>query len=190
VTNQYGCLHPKEGRIGQKDSRFGKYFQGKRRVQIPASCVRILSISCRVHPGDSVSTINGTINRWHTYRASAKLIQLPHCPECASEYNFQDGGMLVCPSCAHEWSVIKRVEVANDDALIVRDSNENALKDDNTVVVIKDLKVWAASSAIRVGTKVRDIRLVDPNNFAGHDIDCKIDGFGAMQLKSEFVKKE
>jgi protein PhnA len=98
--------------------------------------------------------------------------------------------MLVCPSRAHEWSVIKIVEVANDDALIVRDSNEDVLKDDNTVVVIKDLKVWGASSAIRVGTKVRDIRLVDPNNFAGHDIDCKIDGFGAMQLKSEFVKKE
>jgi protein PhnA len=98
--------------------------------------------------------------------------------------------MLMCPSCAHEWTATNIVEAAIDgDALIVRDSNGNLLKDGDSVVVIKDLKVRGASSAIKVGTKVRDIRLVDPNNFAGHDIDCKIDGFGAMQLKSEFVKK-
>ena len=96
----------------------------------------------------------------------------------------------MCPSCAHEWSATNTVDAANDgDALIVRDSNGNLLKDGDSVVVIKDLKVRGASSAIKVGTKVRDIRLVNPDEFAGHDIDCKIDGFGAMQLKSEFVKK-
>ena len=96
----------------------------------------------------------------------------------------------MCPSCAHEWSEAGSADKAIDgDALIVRDSNGNLLKDGDSVVVIKDLKVRGASSAIKVGTKVRDIRLVNPDEFAGHDIDCKIEGFGAMQLKSEFVKK-
>jgi len=95
----------------------------------------------------------------------------------------------MCPSCAHEWSATKMVDAVNGDALIVRDSNGNILNDGDSVVVIKDLKVRGASSAIKVGTKVRGIRLVNPDEFAGHDIDCKIDGFGAMQLKSEFVKK-
>jgi protein PhnA len=118
------------------------------------------------------------------------MSQLPPCPKCASEYTYRDGGMLMCPSCAHEWSESGSVEGATEvDALTVRDANGNPLKDGDSVVVIKDLKVRGASSAIKVGTKVREIRLIDPNEFAGHNIDCKIEGFGAMQLKSEFVKK-
>ena len=108
----------------------------------------------------------------------------------AAEYTYQEGGMLMCPSCGHEWMATKMTDAVNDDdVLIVRDSNGNVLKNGDSVVVIKDLKVRGASAAIKVGTKVRDIRLVDPDEFAGHDIDCKIDGFGAMQLRSEFVKK-
>lgn len=98
--------------------------------------------------------------------------------------------MFMCPSCAYEWSESESAGSATEiDSLVVRDSNGNVLKDGDSVVVIKDLKVRGASSAIKVGTKVREIRLIDPNEFAGHNIDCKIEGFGAMQLKSEFVKK-
>ncbi|MEQ1593275.1 MAG: zinc ribbon domain-containing protein YjdM [Thiobacillaceae bacterium] len=108
---------------------------------------------------------------------------LPACPKCGSEYAYEDGAMLVCPECAHEWS--KDAAAGADDARVVRDSNGNALQDGDTVTVIKDLKVKGSSAVVKVGTKVKNIRIVEGD----HDIDCKIDGIGAMQLKSEFVKK-
>ena len=108
---------------------------------------------------------------------------LPQCPQCGSEFAYEDGTMLVCPECAHEWS--KDAPTATEDTKVVRDSNGNVLVDGDTVTVIKDLKVKGSSSVVKVGTKVKNIRLVEGD----HDIDCKIDGIGAMQLKSEFVKK-
>ncbi len=108
---------------------------------------------------------------------------LPQCPQCGSEFAYEDGTMLVCPECAHEWS--KDAAAATDDTKVVRDSNGNVLVDGDTVTVIKDLKVKGSSSVVKVGTKVKNIRLVEGD----HDIDCKIDGIGAMQLKSEFVRK-
>jgi protein PhnA len=109
---------------------------------------------------------------------------LPPCPKCNSEYTYEDGTLYVCPECGHEWSKEAGAESA-DDTLVVRDAHGNLLQDGDTVTIIKDLKVKGASSALKVGTKVRNIRLVEGD----HNIDCKIDGFGAMQLKSEFVKK-
>ena len=105
------------------------------------------------------------------------------CPHCQCEYGYQDGALWVCPECAHEWS---SEVVANDDGgRVVRDANGNVLQDGDSVTVIKDLKVKGSSSVVKVGTKVKNIRLVDGD----HDIDCKIDGIGSMGLKSEFVKK-
>ncbi|WP_294379080.1 zinc ribbon domain-containing protein YjdM [uncultured Clostridium sp.] len=109
--------------------------------------------------------------------------KLPNCPKCDSEYTYEDGSLLICPECAHEWTMGNENE--SSDELIVKDSNGNILKDGDSVIVIKDLKVKGASSALKKGTKVKNIRLVDGD----HNIDCKIDGFGAMSLKSEFVKK-
>ena len=109
--------------------------------------------------------------------------QLPNCPKCNSEYTYEDGNLLVCPECAYEWAPGSEAE--NGDELVVKDANGNILKDGDTVTVIKDLKVKGSSSPIKIGTKVKNIRLVDGD----HNIDCKIDGFGAMSLKSEFVKK-
>ena len=108
---------------------------------------------------------------------------LPKCPQCGSEFTYDDGTQYVCPECAHEWP--KDATAATDDAKAVRDANGNLLADGDTVTVIKDLKVKGSSSVVKVGTKVKNIRLVEGD----HDIDCKIDGIGAMQLKSEFVKK-
>ncbi len=108
---------------------------------------------------------------------------LPNCPKCHSEFTYADGEMFVCPECAHEWP--QQATVSADDRRVVRDSNGNELADGDSVTVIKDLKVKGSSSVVKVGTKVKNIRLVE----ADHDIDCKIDGIGAMQLKSEFVKK-
>lgn len=112
---------------------------------------------------------------------------LPHCPKCNSEYTYEDGQMLVCPECAHEWSATVATEAAaeTDGAKVVKDSAGNVLQDGDTVSVIKDLKLKGSSLVVKVGTKVKNIRLCDGD----HDIDCKIDGIGAMQLKSEFVKK-
>ena len=108
----------------------------------------------------------------------------PNCPECGSEYTYEDGTMYVCPECAHEWA--KDATVQNtDNEKVVRDANGNVLKDGDTITVIKDLKVKGSSSVVKVGTRVKNIRLVDGD----HDIDCKIDGIGAMKLKSGFVKK-
>jgi len=108
---------------------------------------------------------------------------LPNCPKCNSEFTYEDGAMFVCPECAHEWP--KDAAESGDDRRVVRDSNGNVLADGDSVTVIKDLKVKGSSLVVKVGTKVKNIRLVDGD----HDIDCKIDGIGAMQLKSEFVKK-
>jgi len=112
------------------------------------------------------------------------MSDLPHCPECNSEYTYEDGTMFICPECAHEWSQDAAAENSDNDA-IVKDSNGNELSDGDTVNVIKDLKVKGSSLVVKVGTKVKNIRLVEGD----HDIDCKIDGIGAMKLKSEFVKK-
>ena len=108
---------------------------------------------------------------------------LPNCPKCNSEYTYEDGQLLVCPECAHEWSPEVAGEVS--DERVIKDANGNVLQDGDTVTVIKDLKVKGSSSVIKIGTKVKNIRLIDGD----HDIDCKIDGFGAMKLKSQFVKK-
>ena len=108
---------------------------------------------------------------------------LPNCPECKSEYTYEDGNMLVCPMCAYEWSLEDASGV--EEEKVYRDANGNVLQDGDTVSVIKDLKVKGSSSTLKQGTRVKNIRLVDGD----HNIDCKIDGFGAMKLKSEFVKK-
>ncbi len=108
---------------------------------------------------------------------------LPACPQCNSEYTYEDGDMYICPECAHEWD--KNASVATEATKEVRDANGNVLQDGDTITVIKDLKVKGSSSVVKVGTKVKNIRLVEGD----HDIDCKIEGFGAMKLKSEFVKK-
>lgn len=107
--------------------------------------------------------------------------KLPNCPKCNSEYTYEDRGLLICPECAHEW---KEGE-ASEDVKVFKDSNGNILNDGDSVTVIKDLKVKGSSLVVKIGTKAKNIRLVDGD----HDIDCKIDGLGAMKLKSEFVKK-
>ncbi|NLL30809.1 MAG: alkylphosphonate utilization protein [Clostridiales bacterium] len=112
------------------------------------------------------------------------MSNLPNCPKCNSEYTYEDGILLVCPECAHEWTLESTTE-NSEDAKVVKDAYGNVLNDGDTVTVIKDLKVKGSSSSIKIGTKVKNIRLVEGD----HDIDCKIDGFGAMKLKSEFVKK-
>ncbi|NHB58647.1 zinc ribbon domain-containing protein YjdM [Acinetobacter shaoyimingii] len=109
---------------------------------------------------------------------------LPHCPKCSSEYTYEDGDLLICPECSHEW---KEGEIT-EDVIIIKDANGNVLTDGDTVTVIKDLKIKGSSSVVKVGTKAKNIRLL-PEATDGHDIDCKVDGFGAMKLKSEFVKK-
>jgi protein PhnA len=113
--------------------------------------------------------------------------ELPACPSCKSALTYEDGALLVCPECAHEWSPAAEpaAEAPVEAGLVVRDSNGTQLKDGDTVVMIKDLKVKGATSALKVGTRVKSIRLVDGD----HNIDCKIEGFGPMALKSEFVKK-
>jgi protein PhnA len=111
------------------------------------------------------------------------MSDLPKCPECGSEYTYEDGNMIVCPECAHEWAKDEIVEESDDNT--IKDANGNVLVDGDTVSVIKDLKVKGSSLVVKVGTKVKNIRLVDGD----HDIDCKIDGIGAMKLKSQFVKK-
>ncbi|MNS34409.1 hypothetical protein D3C72_665350 [compost metagenome] len=112
------------------------------------------------------------------------MSNLPNCPKCNSEYTYEDGSLLVCPECAHEWALGSEID-QGEDQKIIKDANGNVLSDGDSVTVIKDLKVKGSSSVLKMGTKVKNIRLVDGD----HDIDCKIDGFGAMKLKSEFVKK-
>ena len=110
-------------------------------------------------------------------------MSLPPCPVCQSAYTYEDGANLVCPECGHEWSV--QAGAAAETARVYRDAAGNILQDGDTVTVIKDLKPKGSGGVIKQGTKVKNIRLVD----SVHDIDCKIDGFGAMSLKTEFVRK-
>ncbi len=105
-----------------------------------------------------------------------------YCPKCGSEYAYEMGSLMVCPECAHEWDPNK-VEASSD---VIKDANGNALENGDTVIVIKNLPVKGAPKPIKSGTKVKNIRL---NPDSDHNIDCKIDGFGSMALKSEFVKK-
>ena len=111
------------------------------------------------------------------------MSELPPCPKCASTFSYEDGELLICPECAHEWSLSEPANADAGDAIV--DANGNALVDGDTVTVIKDLKVKGSSLVVKVGTKVKNIRLVGGD----HDIDCRIDGVGAMKLKSQFVKK-
>jgi len=111
------------------------------------------------------------------------MSDLPPCPACASAFTYEDGPMLICPECAHEWTAVQAAAV--EEANVIRDANGNVLADGDSVTVIKDLKIKGTSQVLKVGTKVKNIRLVGGD----HDIDCKIDGFGAMKLKSEFVRK-
>lgn len=120
--------------------------------------------------------------RLGTIQAS-DMSNLPPCPQCQSPYSYEDGELLVCPECGHEWNAT--AQASSDDARVIRDANGNVLADGDSITVIKDLKVKGSSLVVKVGTKVRNIRLVDGD----HDIDCKIDGIGAMKLKSEFVRK-
>lgn len=111
-------------------------------------------------------------------------MSLPACPKCGSEYTYEDGAMFVCPECAHEWPQVAAAADSEGER-VIKDSNGTVLQDGDTVTVIKDLKLKGSSLVVKVGTKVKNIRLVDGD----HDIDCKIDGIGAMSLKSEFVRK-
>lgn len=111
------------------------------------------------------------------------MSSLPPCPKCSSQLTYEDQALLICPECGHEWSRV--AAAAADEASVIRDANGNALQDGDTITVIKDLKVKGSSQVVKVGTKVKNIRLVGGD----HDIDCRIDGIGAMKLKSEFVRK-
>ncbi|QOR35064.1 alkylphosphonate utilization protein [Clostridium sp. 'deep sea'] len=111
------------------------------------------------------------------------MTNIPNCPKCNSEYTYEDAAMYVCPECSHEWPIEVAEAVAEEN--VVKDANGNILNDGDSVTIIKDLKVKGSSSDLKRGTKVKNIRLVEGD----HNIDCKIDGFGAMKLKSEFVKK-
>lgn len=110
---------------------------------------------------------------------------LPPCPECTSAFSYEDGALLICPECGHEWPKAAAETAETDAGPVVRDSVGNILADGDSVTVIKDLKVKGSSSVVKVGTKVKNIRLVNGD----HDIDCTIPGIGAMGLKSDFVKK-
>lgn len=109
---------------------------------------------------------------------------LPPCPKCQSTLTYEDGALLVCPECAHEWPPTAAAAAA-EEGLVVRDAHGNQLNDGDSVTLIKDLKVKGAASSLKIGARVKNIRLVEGD----HNIDCTIEGFGAMQLKSEFVKK-
>lgn len=121
----------------------------------------------------------------YTKEKEILMNQLPNCPKCNSEYTYEDGNLLVCPECAHEWTLSANLEESEN---VIKDANGNELNDGDSVTVIRDLKVKGSSSSIKIGTKVKNIRLV-PDSSDGHNIECKIDGFGAMKLKSEVVKK-
>lgn len=114
------------------------------------------------------------------------MSSLPNCPKCQSSYTYEDGNLFICPECSHEWQAGEHAEA--EQAAVIKDANGNLLQDGDAVTVIKDLKVKGSSLVVKVGTKVKNIRLL-PDASDGHDIDCKIDGIGAMKLKSEFVKK-
>ncbi len=110
---------------------------------------------------------------------------LPNCPKCNSEYTYEDGDLFICPECAHEWPKNSAEATATEEQLIIRDANGNILVDGDNVTVVKDLKIKGTSSVIKVGTKAKIVRIVEGD----HDLDCKVDGMGAMMLKSSVVKK-
>jgi len=112
---------------------------------------------------------------------------IPNCPKCDSEYTYEEGDLYICPMCAHEWSKNEAAAEEEEAGLVVKDANGNILQDGDSVTVIKDLKVKGSSDGIKVGTKIKTIRLVEGND--GHNIDCKVPGVGAIKLKQEFVKK-
>ena len=112
---------------------------------------------------------------------------IPNCPKCNSEYTYEEGDLYICPMCAHEWSKNAAASEEEEPGLVVKDANGNILADGASVTVIKDLKVKGSSDGIKVGTKIKTIRLVEGND--GHNIDCKVPGVGAIKLKQEFVKK-
>ena len=122
--------------------------------------------------------------RTHNHPKDTEMSDFPPCPKCGSEYTYDDGMAFVCPECGHEWAK-DAAEDGGQDEKVVKDANGTPLQNGDTVTVIKDLKVNGSSSTVKVGTKVKNIRLVDGD----HDIDCRIDGIGAMKLKSEFVRK-
>lgn len=133
---------------------------------------------------------SGNIAGFSHYRFIPKtkttMTEFPPCPQCKSTLTYQDGVLFVCPECAHEWSSTDAAEPsADEEKRVVRDAVGNELQDGDSVTVIKDLKVKGSSLVVKMGTKVKNIRLVEGD----HDIDCKVDGIGAMKLKSEFVKK-
>jgi protein PhnA len=115
------------------------------------------------------------------------MSELPKCTKCNSGHTYEDGVLFVCPECAYEWSGATVAADEDEGPRVIKDAVGNVLTDGDTVTVIKDLKIKGSSSVVKIGTKVRNIRLIDGTG--GHDIDCKIDGVGPMQLKSEFVKK-
>ncbi len=121
--------------------------------------------------------------------ANENNMSLPNCPKCDAEYTYEDGALLVCPMCAHEWIAAETDAVQSDEQdAVIRDAVGNELQDGDSVTVIKDLKVKGSSIVIKVGTKAKSIRLL-PDATDGHDIDCKLDGYGPMKLKSSVVKK-
>lgn len=134
--------------------------------------------------GMALVSVRGSVPSFHPYRSLKHLMSgLPQCPKCNSEYTYEDGALYICPECSHEWD---QTQVAEAEAgSVIKDAYGTQLADGDSVTVIKDLKVKGSSLVVKVGTKVKNIRLVGGD----HDIDCKIDGIGAMKLKSEFVKK-
>ncbi len=114
------------------------------------------------------------------------MTTLPNCPKCNCDYTYEDGDLIICPECSHEWKLGE--EHTQEDTIIIKDANGQVLADGDSVTVIKDLKIKGSSQVVKVGTKVKNIRLL-PEATDGHDIDCKVDGIGAIKLKSEFVKK-
>ena len=134
-----------------------------------------------------MKNINVIVDLYIFYFARFEVfMSLPNCPKCQSEYTYQDGDLLICPECAHEWKEGEQAEA--EAGAIIKDANGNVLADGDTVTVIKDLKIKGSSSVVKVGTKVKNIRLLLEAS-DGHDIDCKVDGIGAIKLKSEYVKK-
>ena len=113
------------------------------------------------------------------------MSKLPPCPKCQSSYVYEDGPLLICPECAHEWPINQSSKIEEEQTIVVRDANGTELKDGDTITVIKDLKAKGSSTVVKVGTKVKNIRLVSGD----HNIDCKVPGIGPMGLKSEFVRK-
>lgn len=113
------------------------------------------------------------------------MSDLPSCPQCNSEYTYEDGEQFICPECAHEWPKNETANAAEEEQLVVRDVNGNILADGDNVTVVKDLKIKGTSSVIKVGTKAKIVRIVEGD----HDLDCKVDGMGPMMLKSSVVKK-